>query len=94
MNSCIYLVKREEVTISTSKKATSSANAALETGRKEYGEADIAILMGEKPTILDNIVMPLFTTELVSCAHKTYVGQYGMPEEKALKYGEGQLSCG
>lgn len=44
----------------------------------EYGEADIAIRAGDKPTTPDNIVRPLLDTQLVLCAHKGYVEQYGL----------------
>lgn len=44
----------------------------------EYGEADIAIRAGDKPTTPDNIVRPLLETQLVLCAHKDYVAQYGL----------------
>lgn len=44
----------------------------------EYGEADIAIRAGEKPTTPDNIVRPLVETKLVFCAHKDYIDQYGL----------------
>lgn len=33
----------------------------------------------------NNLVMPLLTTELVFCAHKTYIEEYGTPEDKSLK---------
>lgn len=44
----------------------------------EYGEADIAIRAGDRPTTPDNIVRPLLDTQLVLCAHKGYVEQYGL----------------
>lgn len=43
----------------------------------EYGEADIAFRAGEKPTTPDNVVLPLFQSKLVFCAHKNYLQQYG-----------------
>lgn len=46
----------------------------------EYGEADIAIRAGEKPTTPDNVVLPLVTAELVFCAHERYVQEYGLPD--------------
>jgi len=50
----------------------------------EYGEADIAIRGGDKPTTPDNIVFPLLETELVLCVHNNYIAQYGMPTEAEL----------
>lgn len=46
----------------------------------EYGEADIAIRGGEKPTTPDNVVLPLLNAELTLCVHKDYVREHGMPE--------------
>ena len=51
----------------------------------EYGEADIAIRAGEKPTTPDNVVFPLFTTELVFCAHQDYIEQYGLPNKDNIR---------
>jgi len=48
----------------------------------EYGEADLAIRTGEKPTTLDNIVMPFTTIEVVTCVHKNYVEKNGMPSKE------------
>jgi DNA-binding transcriptional LysR family regulator len=45
----------------------------------EYGEADIAIRAGNKPETLDNVVIPFVSSELVFCAHTTYVETHGMP---------------
>lgn len=39
----------------------------------EYGEADIAIRTGDKPTTPDNIVIPIYNVEIVLCAHKSYL---------------------
>ncbi|NRB38685.1 MAG: LysR family transcriptional regulator [Pseudomonadales bacterium] len=50
----------------------------------EYGEADIAIRGGEKPITPDNIVWPLLQLQLVFCAHKSYVEQFGLPDESEL----------
>lgn len=50
----------------------------------EYGEADIAIRGGDKPTTPDNIVLPLLEAELVLCVHNHYVAQHGMPTEATL----------
>lgn len=50
----------------------------------EYGEADIAIRAGDKPTTPDNIVRPLLETQLVLCAHKEYVAQYGLASLETL----------
>lgn len=46
----------------------------------EYGEADIAIRSGLKPTTPDNVVLPLTQVELTFAAHIDYVNQYGMPD--------------
>lgn len=46
----------------------------------EYGEADIAIRGGEKPTTPDNIVFPLTTVDVVLCAHRSYIEKMGMPD--------------
>ncbi|WP_444913439.1 LysR family transcriptional regulator [Microbulbifer sp. TRSA007] len=51
----------------------------------EYGEADIAIRVGEKPTTPDNIVLPFFTTEFVFYAHKSYIEDYGLPDKSNLQ---------
>ncbi|KZN45077.1 LysR family transcriptional regulator [Pseudoalteromonas luteoviolacea] len=45
----------------------------------EYGEADLAIRMGEKPHTLDNIVIPFQCIEVVMCVHQKYVEQHGLP---------------
>lgn len=45
----------------------------------EYGEADLALRTGKKPTTLDNIILPFTDIELTFCAHKKYIEQYGMP---------------
>ncbi len=45
----------------------------------EYGEADIAIRAGARPTTPDNIVFELFSRELVFCAHSSYIERLGMP---------------
>ncbi|MDN3613315.1 LysR family transcriptional regulator [Vibrio gallaecicus] len=50
----------------------------------EYGEADIAIRGGEKPTTPDNIVFPIADLEIVLCAHKNYIELMGVPTEKEL----------
>ena len=50
----------------------------------EYGEADIAIRSGEKPTTPDNIVFPITDLEIVLCAHKNYIKLMGVPTEKEL----------
>lgn len=47
----------------------------------QYGEADIAIRAGDKPTTPDNVVLPLFETELVLMAHQNYLQRHGMPEQ-------------
>ncbi|MGF1847576.1 hypothetical protein BCT93_14120 [Vibrio lentus] len=47
----------------------------------EYGEADIAIRSGDKPTTPDNIVFPIASVEMVLCAHKSYIEQYGLPQD-------------
>lgn len=50
----------------------------------EYGEADIAIRAGDKPTTPDNVVLPLTSTEMLLCAHKRYLDEYGVPTEETL----------
>lgn len=45
----------------------------------EYGEADIAIRAGNRPTTPDNIVFPIFSSELVFCAHQSYIDSFGIP---------------
>ena len=51
----------------------------------EYGEADIAIRAGEKPTTPDNVVLPLMTTDVTLCAHTSYIQAYGLPDESNIK---------
>ncbi|MCG7587765.1 LysR family transcriptional regulator [Photobacterium sp. OFAV2-7] len=48
----------------------------------EYGEADIAIRSGGKPTTPDNVVLPFADIQLTLCAHKNYIEQYGLPTER------------
>ncbi len=50
----------------------------------EYGEADIAIRAGEKPTAPDNIVFPIADVNIVLCAHKDYIEDMGLPSESEL----------
>ena len=50
----------------------------------EYGEADLAIRTGEKPTTLDNIVIPFAKITLVLCAHQKYVDMHGLPTKENL----------
>ena len=50
----------------------------------EYGEADLAIRAGPKPTTLDNIVMPLFNVEVALCVDRSYIDVYGMPRADNL----------
>jgi DNA-binding transcriptional LysR family regulator len=50
----------------------------------EYGEADLAIRTGEKPTTLDNIVIPFAKIALVLCAHQKYVDMHGLPTKENL----------
>lgn len=45
----------------------------------EYGEADIAIRAGSKPTTPDNIVMPITELELVLSAHQQYLVKHAHP---------------
>ncbi|MBQ4838099.1 LysR family transcriptional regulator [Pseudoalteromonas luteoviolacea] len=45
----------------------------------EYGEADLAIRMGEKPQTLDNIVIPFQRIDVILCAHQTYIEKHGLP---------------
>lgn len=51
----------------------------------EYGEADIAIRTGAKPTTPDNIVLPLTTVEMVFCAHKSYLEKIESGSVECLK---------
>lgn len=50
----------------------------------EYGEADIAIRAGRKPTTPDNIVLPLAQISLTFAAHKSYIDKYGLPNDETL----------
>lgn len=54
----------------------------------EYGEADIAIRAGSRPTTPDNIVFPLFSSELIFCAHQSYIDSFGLPtnEKEILEH--------
>lgn len=45
----------------------------------EYGEADLAVRTGPKPTTPDNVVIPFHNVELVLCASRQYINQHGMP---------------
>ena len=51
----------------------------------EYGEADIAIRTGKKPTTPDNIVLPLVQVSLTFAAHKSYIEKHGVPSPDTLK---------
>ncbi|WP_298445712.1 LysR family transcriptional regulator [uncultured Ferrimonas sp.] len=46
----------------------------------EYGEADVAIRTGAKPTTLDNVVLPFFALELGLYAHQSYLDKRGLPQ--------------
>lgn len=50
----------------------------------EYGEADIAIRSGQKPTTPDNVVLPLTQISLTFAAHEGYIKQHGLPTQKDL----------
>jgi len=50
----------------------------------EYGEADLAIRAGPKPTTLDNIVMPLLNVEVALCVDRSYIDIFGMPRTDNL----------
>ncbi|KJZ11983.1 hypothetical protein TW85_16560 [Marinomonas sp. S3726] len=50
----------------------------------EYGEADIAIRAGKKPTTPDNIVLPLIQVSLTFAAHKSYIEKHGLPSLETL----------
>ena len=52
----------------------------------EYGEADIAIRGGDQPSTPDNVVMPLLQTELVLCAHKDYIKEFGIPSDDLTQH--------
>ncbi|MEX2963355.1 LysR family transcriptional regulator [Microbulbifer sp. TYP-18] len=57
----------------------------LRNFKLEYGEADIAIRGGPKPETPDNVVLPLVTSEIVLCAHKSYIKKYGQPTKSNLQ---------
>jgi len=57
---------------------------AIRNFNLEYGEADIAIRSGQKPTTPDNVVLPLTQVELTFAAHKSYVKKHGLPSLKHL----------
>jgi len=48
--------------------------------RMEYGEAHLAIRVGEKPSDPDYVVQPLRRFEMALYGSKSYVGQMGAPE--------------
>lgn len=50
----------------------------------EYGEADLALRTGKKPTTLDNIVIPFSDVEVVLSAHKSYVEKFGLPTTRNI----------
>ncbi len=50
----------------------------------EYGEADLALRTGTKPTTLDNIVLPFSKVEVVLCAHKSYIERFGLPSKQSM----------
>lgn len=50
----------------------------------EYGEADLAVRTGEKPTTLDNIVVPFINIELTLCVHKDYIRRFGLPDKNNI----------
>lgn len=56
----------------------------LRNFKLEYGEADIAIRGGDKPTTPDNIVLPLLKEELILCAHQNYIDRHGKPTQDNL----------
>lgn len=56
----------------------------LRNFKLEYGEADIAIRAGVKPTTPDNIVFPVAQLDLVMCADESYITQFGTPNSKNL----------
>ena len=56
----------------------------LRNFKLEYGEADIAIRGGDKPTTPDNIVVPLLKEELILCAHQNYIDRHGKPTQDNL----------
>ena len=51
----------------------------------EYGEADLAIRTGNKPTTLDNVVVPFGQVDLALCAHQLYIDRYGLPDKNNMK---------
>jgi len=56
MNNGIYLVKREEVSVRSTKQTKSSANAALGTDQEQYGDENKTIFIVKK--VLDNTGLP------------------------------------
>ncbi len=50
----------------------------------EYGEADLAIRTGEKPTTLDNVVIPFSKITLLFCAHQKYIEMHGLPTHESF----------
>ena len=56
----------------------------LRNYKLEYGEADIAIRSGKKPTTPDNIVLPLTQVSLSFTAHKSYIEKQGLPRLDTL----------
>ncbi|MRI34893.1 hypothetical protein EOPP23_18095 [Endozoicomonas sp. OPT23] len=61
MSSGIYLVKREEVTITTSRQGSGTANAALGTDQEEYGEDSKTVFVVKK--VLDATGLPMRKTQ-------------------------------
>ncbi len=56
----------------------------LRNFKLEYGEADIAIRGGAKPTTPDNIVFEVAKLNLVLCADERYIAQFGCPTPETL----------
>ncbi|MGB1239467.1 MAG: LysR family transcriptional regulator [Pseudomonadales bacterium] len=50
----------------------------------EYGEADIAIRAGTKPSTPDNVVLPLCELPITLCAHRDYCAKHGIPSAQTL----------
>ncbi|WP_087109926.1 SPFH domain-containing protein [Parendozoicomonas haliclonae] len=61
MRNGIYLVKREEVTVNSTKKLSGTANAALGTDQEEYGEDAKTIFVVKK--VLDEAGLPMRKTQ-------------------------------
>ena len=53
--------------------------ASFRVYQLEYGEAHVAVRMGERPSHPDNVVRPYLTLRSALYAHRTYVESHGLP---------------